>query len=723
MGLAVKKESILLSLAEAVEDSFLGQLVIGRTVTSYKFIRPILRYMTIEWKKIKELIVDMVVDRASKTTRKVESILLIEQEIGGVFFKPEDVEAIRANLDHIMAQYKAGVLVQLGSHLADARASTVPIVKRGTKGLTSVALSREGIQEIVDSFTFQEDFVDKLVLDTVTRVERLTASRYTSLTDLRGNLNREFRIDRDRGILSFRNATEDLASRVRSGKITSGEFQKLMGNEIEDHYRKLYRIGKGRDLEEWEEAFIRRQANGQMRYLDNFANYIEVQKGIGNELTGRVTQRSLLYAERGTAIYEAGYVASLPDDVLLDWVLQPAEHCPTCPIYASNSPYTKGTLPGYPGEGFHITVCGTNCKCKLRISELYVVELPGEEELPVAGLPIRVTLPYEDRIEGELGYRPKVTRLGTHTRLSPSSGIGEKTFHQVQLGGGTIVNLSDDITASHRDIAVARVVQSMDLLPMEDRFGVGNIFVYSDKFPGTAKNQSGAWGSVVRGSNRIDIWNADANIVDPRIIGTITHEAGHVKAGFLFGDADPMWALDPDWQSSQVKKFVSSSKFPTEGNIDAAQGFVDTLRSVQIKDSAIWLKTHSDLAQGTKDAYIRGRTVTSHYAKGREAEEFAEAYAKYYTLGRVTRAGDGGYLKGLSNYFKRTHGVPTGRGKKEWLLNEQYISPVPDVFVEIRAFPKRFRSEKVAISSGGYGIVYYRKSTNEFVAEAFYLGG
>lgn len=388
MGLALKRPDILLTLCEAIEDSPLGDMVIGRSVTSNKFIRPILRYMTIEWKKVKELIVNMVVDRASRTTSKVESIVLIEQEIGGVFFKPEDVEAIKANLDHIMGQYKAGVLGQLGSHLASARASTVPIVKRGISKLTSVALSREGIQEIVDNFTFQEDFVDKLTLDTVTRIERLTASRYTSFTDLRGNLNREFRIDRDNGILSFRKTTDSLANRVRSGKLSSGDFQIQMGKDIEDHYRKLYRVGKGSPLEAWEEEFVRRQAQGQMKYLDNFANYIETQKGVGKDLTGRINQRASLYAERGSAMYEAGFVASLPDDVLLDWVLQPAEHCPTCPIYAANSPYTKGTLPGFPGEGFHITVCGTNCKCKLRISELYVIELPGEEEIP--DLPISV---------------------------------------------------------------------------------------------------------------------------------------------------------------------------------------------------------------------------------------------------------------------------------------------------------------------------------------------
>lgn len=705
MPLPAIRPDILLSLCEAIEDSPLGGMVIGRTVTSNKFIRPILRYMTAEWKKVKELIVDMIVGMASKSTSKTESIVLIEAEFGGVFFKPEDVEAIRANMDHIMGQYKAGVLGQLSTHMASARASTVPIVKIGTSKLTSVALSREGVQEIVDNFTFQKDFVDKLTLDTVTRVERLTASRYTSLTDLRSNLNREFRIDRDRGIQSFRNTTDKLANRVRSGRLSSGDFQIQMSKDIEDHYRKLYRAGKGSSLEAWEEEFVRRQAQGQIKYLDNFANYIEVQKGVGNELTSRINQRTSLYAERGSAIYEAGFVASLPDDVLIDWVLQPAEHCPTCPIYASNSPYTKGTLPGFPGEGFHITICGTNCKCKLRISDLFVIELPGEEEIP--DLPITVLLPIEDRLEAEIGYKPRVTRLGTTKQLSPSRGIGEKTFHQVQLDGGTIVNLSDDITPAHRDLAVARVVQSMDLIPMEDRFGVGSVFVYSDKFPGTLKNQSGAWGSVVRGSNRIDIWNADANIADTRIIGVITHETGHVKAGSLFGNADPSLASFPSSTSTQL---------------EAARDFTDTLTKAQRKEAEAQLKLNPGLSKEGAENFIKTKTVSSHYASGRPAEEYAESYAKYYTIGKVTRAGDGGYLKGLSNFFKSTHGIPTGRGKKEWLLNEQHISPVPDVFAEIRNNPDRFRSERRDIDLGGYGIVWYRKSANEFVAEAFFLG-
>ncbi len=713
------RPDILLSLCEAIEDSPLGGMVIGRAVTSNKYIRPILRYMTAEWKKVKELIVDMIVGMASKSASKTESILLIEAEFGGVFFKPQDVEAIRANMDHIMGQYKAGVLDQLGTHLANARASTVPIVKIGTSKLTSVALSREGIKEIVDNFTFQEDFVDKLTLDTVTRVERLTASRYTSLTDLRGNLNREFRIDRDNGILSFRQDVDKLANRVRSGRLSSGDFQIQMGKDIEDHYRKLYRAGKGGALEAWEEEFVRRQAQGQMKYLDNFGNYIEVQKGIGNELTSRINQRASLYAERGSAIYEAGFVASLPDDVLLDWVLQPAEHCPTCPIYAANSPYTKGTLPGFPGEGFHITICGTNCKCKLRISDLFVIELPGEEEIP--DLPIIVLLPIEDRLEAEIGYKPRVTRLGTTNQLSPSSGIGRKTFHQVQLDGGTIVNLADDVTPGNRDLAVARVVQSLDLVPMEDRFGIGNIFVYSDKFPGTSQGQSGAWGSVVRGSNRIDIWNANANVADPRMIGVFTHEAGHLKAASLFGDADPLWALDDQWKDPGVKKFVSGSKFPTENNIDAAQDFITKLEAAKkVEKDLIREALPPPVADDSE--LLKNISVVSRYANGRPVEEYAESYAKYYTIGKVTRAGDGGYLRGMSSFFKSTHGIPTGRGKKEWLLNEQHISPVPDVFAEIRNNPDRFRSERRDMDLGGYGIVWYRKSTDEFVAEAFFLG-
>jgi hypothetical protein len=111
-----------------------------------------------------------------------------------------------------------------------------------------------------------------------------------------------------------------------------------------------------------------------MQYLNRFADYIHTKQVLGKELTSQIRARAGLYAERGSAIFEAGAVSAMPSDVLIDWKMNPAEHCSTCPIYASNSPYTKGTLPGYPGEGFHLTRCGVNCQCQLEISDLYVTQ-------------------------------------------------------------------------------------------------------------------------------------------------------------------------------------------------------------------------------------------------------------------------------------------------------------------------------------------------------------
>jgi len=286
--------------------------------------------------------------------------------------------------------------------LKKAKGDTIPqVVSVGTGqgGFTTVKLSKEGMQEIVNSFEWQKNFVQKTNAGMLKTVRDISKERYASHYDLRKKINREFRIDRDKTISLFHRDVEEIANQVISKKITAAEFEQRMKNSIDKHYPNLYREGKGIiKLDKWEEKFIENQAKSQDKYLANFREYIERQQTLGNELTGRITQRAHLYAERGTALFEAGHIASLPDDVLLDWKMQPAEHCPTCPIYEIGSPYTKETLPGLPGEGFNITRCGTNCQCIIQVSEFYVTKTPDvEKDLAIkivsTGKPVSIALP------------------------------------------------------------------------------------------------------------------------------------------------------------------------------------------------------------------------------------------------------------------------------------------------------------------------------------------
>ncbi len=59
-------------------------------------------------------------------------------------------------------------------------------------------------------------------------------------------------------------------------------------------------------------------------------------------------------------------VEGAPPYAKIYWVpTRGAKHCPDCLVLAVNSPYTKETLPSYPGDG--TTKCGKHCQCKLLI--------------------------------------------------------------------------------------------------------------------------------------------------------------------------------------------------------------------------------------------------------------------------------------------------------------------------------------------------------------------
>lgn len=321
----------------------------------------------------------------SQTAKKV-----VAPEIQKVIFNPASKNAMYQQLRAVMNQYKVGTKKQISDAKRLARSDTIPTLMAGKPAnRVQVMLSKEGMEEVVNGLKFQADFVDDLEKSTRKRVGQLMKGRYGDTASFRKQVNREFRIDRDATLADFHRAVREHAESMKAGRITPASFQARMEKTIHTHYTKLYRDGKGSPLEAWEKEFVKQQADSQSKYLGNFGNYITQQQGMGKELTGRITQRAALYAERGTSLFEAGHVSSFPDDILMDWLLQPAEHCPTCPRYAGNSPYTKETLPGYPGEGFHLTKCGTNCRCILRPSDLYVTELgePSDKALAIKIVP------------------------------------------------------------------------------------------------------------------------------------------------------------------------------------------------------------------------------------------------------------------------------------------------------------------------------------------------
>ncbi len=281
---------------------------------------------------------------------------------------------ILSKADRITGNYQTRVLSQIGDLTAQATADAGISLATGRRNATSILLSREGLQEVVDNFTWQAGFVDDLTLSTHQRIQRLLQSRYGSLPDMQASVRKTFRIDRDDLIAEFRDAVSTHAKDVIEGRINAAVFERRMQGSIQTHYGKLFRAGKGSPLNAADRVLLRQQIRSQNTYLANFREYIVKQQALGTPLSGRVRSRALLYAERGGAMYERGIFGLFSDDALIDWVMGAAEHCATCPVYAGNSPYTKETLPGMPGAGFHLTICGTNCQCHLELSPLYVQE-------------------------------------------------------------------------------------------------------------------------------------------------------------------------------------------------------------------------------------------------------------------------------------------------------------------------------------------------------------
>ena len=368
MGLALA--NILTPIVEKVIGSF-------EDYTPNRFINPVIQYMTDEWYRVRLRIVKII---HGVITGKIK---LKSEAVSS--FAITDLQKL--NISNMMKEVLDDYKINVERKIADqvGKAKTATIAKFNDDGTMSIGLSRESLDKVIKELSWQTSFIDDVHTDTLSRVTALMNSRYQDLPQFTRTTNQVLRLDRDVKIKDFQQWTTKHADDVITGKITPEIFETRMGITIENYYNGLYAEGKRIlpvSMTDREKDFVRRQADSQKPFLKKFREEMELKQSIGEELTSKVVQRANLYAQRGSALFEAGYVQSLPDDILLDWVMSPAEHCSTCPTLAAGSPYGKNRLPGYPGEGFHFTKCGVNCQCKYLPSKLYVTQLPGMEEIP-----------------------------------------------------------------------------------------------------------------------------------------------------------------------------------------------------------------------------------------------------------------------------------------------------------------------------------------------------
>ena len=335
------------------------------------YTKPITGWLNDEWFLFKR-----------KTQKQIITIgnRLEEQ---GVAFGERDKDSIIDKMDQAVGTMQT----ELADRIARQRqlAKIDAKIKLGQSKDLSVLLSSTELENVlVDIAGNRENFVTT-AQDTRGRVIQLIENFYGTPKDLSTKVENILRIEKESQMEDARNRMGSLAKAYKIGSFTKERFRRDSEAFLKASYVRAYSKGKTQlitagafGLTNDEMDFIQNQLAGQMKYFDEFIAQVELQKAAGIE-PKRVEQRARLYGGRVGAMYEAGWITNLPDDILLDWKLGLPDHCVTCPIYSSNSPYLKDTLPGFPQEGFGVTECGTNCKCSLVVNELSIDELDKDD--------------------------------------------------------------------------------------------------------------------------------------------------------------------------------------------------------------------------------------------------------------------------------------------------------------------------------------------------------
>jgi len=188
-----------------------------------------------------------------------------------------------------------------------------------------------------------------------------------------------------------------------AGKITITQLAARLKGVIGPSWEEAYvlgtrAVGNSFGLTPEDRTFLKGARKTEYMFLDKFMGDIAANR----EKMGRY-DRLEMYVNSMDAMYQHGQVDGSPDNVEIDWVLHPAEHCPDCVKFAAEGPYTKKTLPAIPRDG--TTQCLSGCKCTLRIRRVE----PKVEPPKVAGpkrwrVPAGYRLPKPEEMEIISGY-------------------------------------------------------------------------------------------------------------------------------------------------------------------------------------------------------------------------------------------------------------------------------------------------------------------------------
>jgi hypothetical protein len=182
---------------------------------------------------------------------------------------------------------------------------------------------------------------------------------------------------------------DELADLVASGEITAADFRYRAERALRSGYTQAYRYGTGSAdgstaLTDADLAAIATAFAQDNEYLSKFADqiadgYVPVNPEDVPNVDGQVllSDRANMYANSTREMFFRGQVARIAEDDEIEWVDSGDDsECDPCLEAAAGSPYTKDTLPGYPGD-----ICdgGSRCRCELNYAS-QVAAQPAEEQ-------------------------------------------------------------------------------------------------------------------------------------------------------------------------------------------------------------------------------------------------------------------------------------------------------------------------------------------------------
>lgn len=195
-----------------------------------------------------------------------------------------------------------------------------------------------------------------------------------------------------------------------AGEITISQLTSRLKKEIAGHWDEAYvlgtrAVGNPFGLSPEDSAFLKGARTTEYGFLGKFMTAIDT----GKEKMARY-DRLEMYVQSLDGMYGHGQVDGMPENIEIDWVLHPAEHCSDCLKFAAEGPYTKKTLPAVPRDG--TTQCLSGCKCTLRFRKVPLKEplrpvVVGPKKLRI---PPGYRLPEPEEMDVAYSYHNEIVR-------------------------------------------------------------------------------------------------------------------------------------------------------------------------------------------------------------------------------------------------------------------------------------------------------------------------